>query len=81
MPDCFLDGITRRTVIKVAKNLGIETIERKIMPEEMENAEECFLTGTAAEVTPVREIGNYKFIPGNVCLQLTEAYSKLVNRN
>lgn len=81
LPDCFLDGITRRTVIEIAKNLGIETIERKIMPEEMENAEECFLTGTAAEVTPVREICNYKFTPGNICLQLTEAYSKLVNRN
>ena len=81
LPDCFLDGITRRAVINIAKNLGIETIERKIMPEELENVEECFLTGTAAEVTPVQSIGDYKFTPGKVCLQLTEAYSKLVNRN
>jgi branched-chain amino acid aminotransferase len=81
LPDCFLDGITRRAVINIAKNLGIETIERKIMPEEMLNAEECFLTGTAAEVTPVQSIGDYKFTPGKLCLQLTEAYSKLVNRN
>ena len=56
LPDCFLDGITRRTVIDIAKNFGIETIERKIMPEEMKDAEECFLTGTAAEVTPIREL-------------------------
>jgi branched-chain amino acid aminotransferase len=81
LPDCFLDGITRRTVIDIAKNFGIETIERKIMPEEMKDAEECFLTGTAAEVTPVREIGEYKFTPGEVCLKLTDAYSKLVNRD
>ena len=81
LPDCFLDGITRRTVIDIAKNFGIETIERKIMPEEMKDAEECFLTGTAAEVTPVREIGEFKFTPGEVCLKLTDAYSKLVNRD
>ena len=68
-PDCFLDGITRRTVIDLAKRRGIEVIERHIRPEEMSEFEECFLTGTAAEVTPVSEIGDYRFKPG----QLTEA--------
>ena len=53
--DCFLDGITRRTVMKLAQDNGIEIIERKIMPEEMAEAEECFLTGTAAEVTPFNQ--------------------------
>ena len=56
-PDCFLDGITRRTAIDLAKRRGIEVIERTILPEEMEGFEQCFLTGTAAEVTPVSEIG------------------------
>ena len=79
LADCFLDGITRRTVIQLAKENGIEIIERKMMPEEMHDAEECFLTGTAAEVTPVQSIGDYKFIPSEYCLKLTEAYSKLVN--
>ena len=60
-PDSFLDGITRREVIKIAKSKGIKLIERKIKPEEMENFVGCFLTGTAAEVTPVSQINNYKF--------------------
>jgi branched-chain amino acid aminotransferase len=68
-PDCFLDGITRRTVIGLAKRRGVEIIERFIKPEEMADFEECFLTGTAAEVTPVSEIGDYRFKPG----RLTEA--------
>ena len=79
LADCFLDGITRRTVIGLAKASGIEIVERKIMPEEMADAEECFLTGTAAEVTPVQSIGDYKFTPGEICLKLTDAYNKLVN--
>ena len=79
LADCFLDGITRRTVMGLAKANGIDIIERKIMPEEMADAEECFLTGTAAEVTPVQSIGDYKFIPGEFCLKLTEAYTDLVN--
>ena len=80
IPDCFLDGITRKTVINLAADLGIKTIERVIMPEEMKDAEECFLTGTAAEVTPVSEIGDiYKFVPGEISFKLIESYSRLVN--
>ena len=73
-PDCFLDGITRRTVIDLAKRRGFEIIERVIMPEEMADFSECFLTGTAAEVTPVSEIGPYSFVPGNVSKTLMEDY-------
>lgn len=69
-PDCFLDGITRRAVIAMAKGRGIEVIERAIQPEEMAGFDECFLTGTAAEVTPVSEIGPYKFTPGKICQAL-----------
>jgi branched-chain amino acid aminotransferase len=69
-PDCFLDGITRRTVIGLAKARGYKVIERVMMPDDMAKATECFLTGTAAEVTPVREIGTYKFTPGDVCRTL-----------
>ena len=78
--DCFLDGITRKTVIFLASELGIKTIERVIMPEEMKEAEECFLTGTAAEVTPVSSIGDvYEFTPGEISFKLIESYTKLVN--
>ena len=79
-PDCFLDGITRRTVIALAKKRGYKLIERAIMPEEMSEAQECFLTGTAAEVTPVREIGPYKFTPGEVCRTLMADYDALVGK-
>ena len=65
-PDCFLDGITRRTVIELAKKRGYQVIERAIMPEELASFEQCFLTGTAAEVTPVSEIGPYKFTVGEI---------------
>ncbi len=65
-PDCFLDGITRRTIIDLAKRRGLEVIERVIMPEEMETFSECFLCGTAAEVTPVSEIGKYHFKPAKL---------------
>lgn len=77
-PDCFLDGITRRTVIALARKRGYEIIERVIMPEELEGFDECFLTGTAAEVTPVSEIGPYKFTPGEVCANLVDDYSNAV---
>ncbi|GGG34934.1 branched-chain amino acid aminotransferase [Chelatococcus composti] len=73
-PDCFLDGITRRTVIDLAKRRGIEVVERAILPNELESFSECFITGTAAEVTPVAEIGPYNFVPGAVTKTLLEDY-------
>lgn len=79
-PDCFLDGITRRTVIDLARARGIEVVERAIMPEEMADASECFLTGTAAEVTPVGSIADYAFTPGDVSRQLMEDYDKTVGK-
>ncbi|MBT4741447.1 MAG: branched-chain amino acid aminotransferase [Rhodospirillaceae bacterium] len=79
-PDCFLDGITRRTVMGLAEQHGYEVIERAIMPEEMANADECFLTGTAAEVTPVGSIGSYTFQPGQVCKTLMDAYDITVGK-
>lgn len=79
-PDCFLDGITRRTVIDLAGKRGYKVIERAIIPEEMAKAQECFLTGTAAEVTPVSEIGPYRFTPGEVCRNLMADYDALVGR-
>jgi branched-chain amino acid aminotransferase len=74
-PDCFLDGITRRTVIGLAKQRGLSVIERAIMPEEMGGFEQCFLTGSAAEVTPVGEIGDYRFEVGKITQTLMDAYS------
>ncbi|EJN04363.1 branched-chain amino acid aminotransferase [Phyllobacterium sp. YR531] len=74
-PDCFLDGITRRTVIDLAKRRGYEVIERAIMPEELADFEQCFLTGTAAEVTPVSEIGSYKFTVGEIAINLMNDYA------
>jgi branched-chain amino acid aminotransferase len=72
--DRFLDGITRRTVIDLAKRRGIEVIERRILPEEMSGFSEAFLTGTAAEVTPVAEIGQYTFKPEAITLGLMDDY-------
>ena len=79
MPDCFLDGITRRTVIGLAKQRGLKVIERVIMPEEMADFSECFITGTAAEVTPVSEIGPYRFTIGDITRTLMDDYSALVH--
>ncbi|SCZ09053.1 branched-chain amino acid aminotransferase [Microvirga guangxiensis] len=73
--DCFLDGITRRTVIDLAKRRGLEVVERRIMPEEMSGFQECFITGSAAEVTPVAEIGSYTFTPGNISKMLMDDYT------
>jgi branched-chain amino acid aminotransferase len=75
LADCFLDGITRRTVIDLAKRRGFEVQERRIMPEELGSFNECFITGTAAEVTPVSEIGPYRFQPGNMTKVLMEDYT------
>tara|TARA_R110002072_G_scaffold35177_22_gene104415 strand:+ start:2944 stop:3831 length:888 start_codon:yes stop_codon:yes gene_type:complete len=77
-PDCFLDGITRRTVIGIAKKHGYEVIERAIMPEELADTSEVFVTGTAAEVTPVGEIDDYKFEVGTITRTLLEDYEALV---
>jgi branched-chain amino acid aminotransferase len=78
IPDCFLDGITRRTVIALAREMGIEVIERAIMPDELGKTSEVFLTGTAAEVTPVGEIDTYKFTVGKITKDLMTAYGELV---
>ena len=77
-PDCFLNGLTRQTVMDLARARGYTLIERAIQPEEMAKAQECFLTGTAAEVTPVREIGPYTFTPGPVTQALLTDYEALV---
>lgn len=79
-PDCFLDGITRRTVIGLAKDLGYEVIERSILPEELDKTDEVFITGTAVEVTPVAEIDDRKFKVGEITRSLVTAYDNLVNR-
>ncbi|MEX2629051.1 MAG: branched-chain amino acid aminotransferase [Tistlia sp.] len=80
-PDCFLDGITRRTVIELARQHGYEVVERALQPEELGQTQEVFITGTAAEVTPVREIGEYRFTPAEITLDLVEAYDALVKRS
>ena len=74
-PECILDGITRRTVIDLALAAGYEVVERAIAPEEMTNATEAFLTGTAVEVTPIAEIDEYRFTPGPCCQTLIAAYA------
>ena len=79
-PDCFLDGITRRTVIKIAKERGFEVVERHIPAEELSTFSEVFLTGTAAEVTPVAEIGEHTYKPGNISLSLMDDYAQFVRR-
>ncbi len=79
-PDCFLDGITRRTVMDLARRRGIEVVERKIWPEELEGFEQFFLTGSAAEVTPVASAGPWSFEVGELTLQLRQDYLDLVNR-
>src|SRR5690348_2024962 len=79
VPDCFLDGITRRTVMDLARKRGMEVVERAIWPEEMEGFEQAFLTGTAAEVTAIQSIGPYKFSSVEVARQLDKDYEDLVN--
>ncbi|HXG81587.1 MAG TPA: aminotransferase class IV, partial [Sphingomicrobium sp.] len=79
-PDCFLDGITRRTVMDLARRKGAEVIERPIWPEELEGFEQAFLTGTAAEVTPIGSIGPWNFEVGELTRQLARDYDDLVNR-
>ncbi len=76
--DCFLNGLTRQTVIALAKAQGMEVIETRIMPEDLTTFNECFIVGSAAEVTPVAEIGPYIFKPGNMSRTLMDAYSNAV---
>ena len=80
IPDSFLDGITRRCVIDLAKSKKIKVIERKIKPAEMSNFVGCFLTGTAAEITPVSQIDKFNFIVCNIIVDLSESYQLLVRK-
>jgi branched-chain amino acid aminotransferase len=76
--DCFLNGITRKSVINMVRDMGYEVVERHIKPEELSQVRECFLTGTAAEVTPVSQIGDYHMNPGSACRDIVENFSKMV---
>jgi len=78
--DCFLNGLTRQTAIELARRNGIEVIERHIQPEELAKGTEVFLTGTAAEITPVGEIGPHRFTPGQICKTMMDAYSAEVRK-
>jgi branched-chain amino acid aminotransferase len=79
-PDCFLNGITRQTIIALARKSGIEVVERAIFPNELATFTECFLTGSAAEVTPVREIAGLAFKPSTITEQLMHDFSALTRR-
>ena len=81
VPDCFLNGITRQAVIEIAKNEGIKVIERDIFPDEIKNAEEIFLTGSAVEVTPVGKIDNQTFKAGDITTKISRLYMKEVDPN
>ena len=76
--DCFLDGITRQTVIGLARARGIEVVERRILPDELGSFSECFLTGTAAEITPVAEIGPHRYVPAELTRRLIEDFNAAV---
>ena len=78
LPDCFLNGITRQTVIGLLKERGIPVHERHIRPEELDDFEQCWLTGTAAEVTPVAEIGPHRYEVGDLAREMVDAYDALV---
>jgi len=78
--DCFLNGITRQTVIELARKRGIEVLERAIMPDELAKTDEVFITGTAAEVTPVGEIGPYNFQVGPITRHMMADYDAAVRQ-
>ena len=80
-PDNFLDGITRRTIIELAKKNGIKVVERKIKLDELKKFSGCFLTGTAAEITPVSQINDYNFKVCKVISDLNDAYQNLVRKD
>ncbi len=79
-PDCFLNGLTRQTVLQMLKERNIKVHERHIMPEELDSFEQCWLTGTAAEVTPVGQIGDHRFEVGAMARDISDAYEKLVRQ-
>ena len=81
IPDSFLDGITRKTVIDIAKSKNIKVNERKISPDELQNFTGCFITGTAAEITPIASIQDYKFEVCDLILDLSSSYEKLVGKD
>ena len=78
LPDCFLNGITRQTIIQILRSKGLKVIERHIEISELEDFEQCWLTGTAAEVTPVGKIGDFNFEVGNFVKDLISSYEKVV---
>ena len=80
IPDCFLDGITRRSVMALARTRQIPVVERRIEMKELGDFSECFLTGTAAEVTPVSQVGPYQFKPGEISEMLMHDYADDVRR-
>ena len=77
-PDCILNGITRQTVIGMLKDMQIKVHERHILPEELATFEQCWLTGTAAEVTPVGQIGDHMFQVGDLTRRVATEYERLV---
>ena len=79
LADCFLNGITRQTVIELARALDYQVLERVILPAELGDFDECFLTGTAAEITPVQSIDEHRYRPGRACSELIDAYTSTVN--
>ena len=79
-PDCFLNGLTRQTVMTIARDRGFEIVERHILPQELSTFSECFITGSAAEVTPVSRIAEHTYTPGNISLSLMEDYAKTARR-
>lgn len=80
IPDCFLNGITRQTIVKMARDKNYEVIERTILPEELGDFTECFITGTAAEVTPVKEIAGINYKPAAICEDLVTSYDAMVRK-
>jgi branched-chain amino acid aminotransferase len=80
VPDAFLDGITRQTVVRLARARGFEVVERVIMPDELAAFEACFLTGSAAEVAPVQQIGPHRYSASPITRQLVDDYAALVRR-
>lgn len=79
VPDCFLNGITRQTVIELATALDYQVVEATILPTQLGDFDECFLTGTAAEITPVQSIDEQHYRPGDACRQFIAAYTSTVN--